>query len=59
MFGKSRQGYYKQINEIEKTALNEQLVLNAVVKIRSKAKTDRWGARKLQYMIHEELECIN
>lgn len=59
MFGKSRQGYYKQINEIEKTALNEQLVLNAVVKIRSRAKTDRWGVRKLKDYVNEELNCMN
>lgn len=58
MFGKSRQGYYKQINEIEKTALNEQLILNAVVKIRYNAKTNRWGVRKLKGMVNEELECI-
>lgn len=59
LFGKSRQGYYKQISEIEKSALNEQLVVNAVVKIRSKAKTDRWGVRKLKDKVNEELKCIN
>lgn len=59
LFGRSRQGYYKHINEIEKTALNEQLVLNAVAKIRSRAKTDRWGVRKLKDMVNEELECID
>jgi transposase InsO family protein len=55
LFGKSRQGYYKQIKQIEKVALDEQLVLDAVIKIRAKAKTNRWGVRKLQRMVNEEL----
>jgi len=55
LFGKSRQGYYKQINYIEKLALDEQLILDAVIKIRTKAKTNRWGVRKLQRMVNEEL----
>ena len=59
MFGKSRQGYYKQVNHIEKTALDEQVVLSAVMKIRTRAQTKRWGVRKLKDMVNQELKCIN
>jgi hypothetical protein len=59
LFGKSRQGYYKQINYIEKLALDEQLILDAVIKIRTKAKTKRWGIRKLQDKVNEELNFID
>jgi putative transposase len=59
LFGKTRQGYHKQINFIEKTALDEHLIISVVRKIRMKAKTDRWGARKLQDKVNHELNCIN
>jgi transposase InsO family protein len=59
LFGKSRQGYYKKRNHIEKAALDEQLVLSVVQKIRTKAKTKRWGVRKLKDMINKELNCID
>ena len=55
MFGKTRQGYYKQIKNIEKTALNEELVLNTVREIKRKSKTNRWGARKLKGLVNEAL----
>ena len=55
MFGKTRQGYHKQIHYIEKSALNEQLVLNMVREIRTKVKTKRWGVRKLQDLVNQEL----
>ncbi len=59
MFGKSRQGYYKQSREAEKITLNEQIVLEGVRTIRKKAKTERWGVRKLHYLLNEELQCVN
>ena len=55
MFGKTRQGYYKQINHFEKEALQEEVVLSAVIKTRKKAKTKRWGVRKLQTKVNKEL----
>ena len=57
MFGKTRQGYHKQINQIERSALNEQLILNTVKDIKGKARTKRWGARKLQTLVNQELSC--
>lgn len=59
MFGKSRQAYYKQIKAIEKSALDEQMVLNAVCSIRKKVQTKRWGVRKLHDLVNEELQCLN
>ncbi len=59
MFGKSRQGYYKQSKKAEKITLNEQIVLEGVRAIRKKAKTERWGVRKLHYLLNEELQCVN
>jgi phage antirepressor YoqD-like protein len=59
LFGKSRQGYYKQSREAEKITLNEQIVLEGVRTIRKKAKTERWGVRKLHYLLNEELQCVN
>jgi len=58
LFGKTRQGYYKQINYIEESSLNEQIVLSAVRKIKTRAKTKRWGGRKLKDLVNEELKCI-
>ena len=57
MFGKTRQGYHKQINYIERSALNEQLILNTVRDIKTKSKTERWGGRKLQDLVNQELSC--
>lgn len=59
MFGKSRQAYYKQSKEAEKITLNEQIVLEGVRTIRKKAKTERWGVRKLHNLLNEELQCVN
>lgn len=56
MFGKTRQGYHKRVNHLEKEALQEEVVLSAVIKIRDKAKTKRWGVRKLQAKVNEELQ---
>lgn len=57
LFGKTRQAYYKQKKYIERVALDEQLVLSAVGQVRQKAKTDRWGVRKLQPLVNQELNC--
>jgi len=42
---------------MEKANLEEEVVLAAVQKIRSKAKTKRWGVRKLQSKVNEDLHC--
>jgi len=59
LFGKTRQGYHKQINAIEESGLKEQIILASVRKIRTRAKTKRWGGRKLQDLVNEEIECMN
>lgn len=59
MFGKTRQGYYKVIDHIEKTALDEQIILQVVRSIRKKVQTDRWGVRKLHGLVNEELQDLN
>jgi transposase InsO family protein len=59
LFGKTRQGYHKQVNSIERLGLKEQVVLASVRKIRTRTKTNRWGCRKLQDLVNEEIECMN
>lgn len=59
MFGKTRQGYYKMIDHIERTALDEQIILQVVRSIRKKVQTDRWGVRKLHGLVNEELQDLN
>lgn len=55
LFGKSRQGYYKSLKYISREAFEEDLVLSLVFKIRKKAKTSRWGLRKLYPLIQKDL----
>ncbi|MCH6198285.1 IS3 family transposase [Aquiflexum sp. LQ15W] len=55
MFGKSRQGYYKALNYICREAFEEELVLSLVLRIRKKAKTSRWGLRKMYPLIERDL----
>lgn len=55
LFGKSRQGYYKALNYICREAFEEELVLDLVFKIRKKAKTSRWGLRKINPLIQKDL----
>lgn len=55
MFGKSRQGYYKSLKYISREAFEDDLVLSFVFKIRKKAKTSRWGLRKIHPLIKEDL----
>ncbi|WP_308419894.1 IS3 family transposase [Belliella aquatica] len=55
LFGKSRQGYYKGINNVCKEAFEEDLVVSFVLKIRKKAKTSRWGLRKMYSLIKKDL----
>lgn len=59
LFGKSRQGYYKQRDQIQDSMMKEELVLSVAAKIRRKAATKRWGVRKLHYLINEQLQCMN
>lgn len=58
LFGKTRQGYYKQENTEQDVFIKQELILRAVKQIRHKAKTDRWGARKLQALLNEELGAL-
>lgn len=55
LFGKSRQGYYKALNYIYRGAFEEEVVLSLILKIRKKAKTSRWGVRKLNPLIQKDL----
>lgn len=59
LFGRSRQGYYKQKYQIESCMMSEEVVLAAVDKIRYKAATRRWGGRKLQLLVNEHLQPMN
>lgn len=59
LFGKTRQGFYKQLSIIENGLIEEEMILDAVKKIRTKAKTRRWGARKLQHLVNKELSSMN
>lgn len=59
LFGKTRQAYYKQLNFVEESLAREEIILAAVKRIRTRADTHRWGARKLKDMINEELIPLN
>jgi transposase InsO family protein len=59
LFGKTRQGYYKQDNAVQNMFIEEEIILGAVKQIRRKAKTTRWGGRKLQDLLNKELAAIN
>jgi transposase InsO family protein len=39
--------------------IKEEMVLTAVHRIRTKAETNRWGGRKLQKLVNEELASMN
>lgn len=59
LFGKTRQGYYKQDNAAQSVFIEQEIILSAVKQIRRKAKTTRWGARKLQGLLNRELGTIS
>ena len=59
MFGKTRQAYYKLLNHEVETFTQETIVLEMVKKERKKAKTKRWGGRKIYSIIKEDLEKQN
>lgn len=55
LFGKTRQAYYKHLHATESCLIKEELIISAVNRIREKAQTKRWGARKLQAILNKEL----
>lgn len=55
LFGKTKQAYYKQISLSSNKAIEEAMVIEMVNKIRKRAKTRRWGGRKLHGLIKEEM----
>lgn len=55
MFGKTKQAYYKNISSSEKTIIEDAIVLEVINKIRKRAKTKRWGGRKLFKLLKIEL----
>ncbi len=54
LFGKSKQAYYKQVSSTANNVLEEAMVIEMVNKLRKRAKTKRWGGRKLYDLIKEE-----
>lgn len=58
MFGKSRQAYYKALNHHVQESFQHKLVLDLVAKIRKKAKTPRWGLRKIYPLLQEDLALL-
>lgn len=59
LFGKTRQGYYKQDNAEQNMVLTQEIILGAVQQIRKKSQTKRWGARKLHTLLNKELIGMN
>ncbi|TVR39553.1 MAG: IS3 family transposase [Cryomorphaceae bacterium] len=55
LFGNTRQAYYKRLNFAEESLATEEIILGAVNRIRIRASTHRWGARKLKDLVNEEL----
>ncbi len=58
LFGKSRQAYYKALNNTTQELLQEEIVLGLVAKIRTKSKTSRWGVRKLHPLLSPDLDLL-
>lgn len=58
LFGKTRQGYYKQDRTAQNVLVEQEIILSAVKDIRRKSKTKRWGVVKLQGMINQELSTL-
>lgn len=56
LFGKSKQSYYKQIPKQINDFLAEEIIIEMVSKTRKRAKTSRWGGRKLHGLLEEELK---
>ena len=56
LFGKTRQAYYKQTNQKIKEVLEEEIILEIIKKIRKRAKTSRWGVRKIHSLIKGDLQ---
>lgn len=55
LFGKSRQAYYKHLHYLEDSLATDEIILGAVRRIRKKAQTHGWGARKLKTLVNNEL----
>jgi putative transposase len=58
LFGKSRQAYYKALNNTTQELLQEEMVLDLVAKIRRKSQTSRWGVRKLLPLLTPDLALL-
>lgn len=56
LFGKTKQAYYKQLNSSSKSAIEEAMIIEMINKVRKRAKTKRWGARKIHVLLKEELD---
>jgi len=59
LFGKTKQAYYKQGSSSVDKAIEEIFILEAIHKIRKRAKTKRWGCRKLHGLLKEELSSTS
>lgn len=59
MFGKTKQAYYKQISSHENGIIEEAIIIEMVNKIQKRAKTKRWGGRKLFGLIKQELPATS
>lgn len=55
LFGKTKQAYYKQVSSRAEKAIQQAIVIEVVQKIRKKAKTNRWGGRKLHGLLLSEM----
>jgi len=59
LFGKTRQAYYKITKHELETFTKQTIVLEMVNKVRKKAKTNRWGGRKLYWLTKDEMNKQN
>ncbi len=56
LFGKTKQAYYKRVSTITDNCLEEAIIIEMIKKIRKRAKTNRWGGRKLHTLLQEEFD---
>lgn len=59
LFGKTKQGYYKQLSFSADAMVSEAMVLEMVNRLRKRAKTKRWGVRKLHGLLRAEMSAAS
>jgi len=55
LFGKTKQAFYKQVSTNKDEMIEQTMTIEVIRKIRKRAKTKRWGGRKLLGLVRNEI----